>query len=208
MTEGRGGRYEGDADGELTYHASGREPVLHVGSRRGVPYHSKIGYDLEGERPPLPRFFGPAEVDELLGRAAGFEFRGDVWPLVEKELGFAHYHRLFTAHPERTAMAWTDFEEKYAAADARERAVLVASAVPDAADRLDLTALDRPLEGVRYGSHAEFQDGLRGYVEADLARRHDKTFSADLGVFFGLLSVYGQLIRIGDVGARWCRQGR
>ncbi|MFE7842289.1 FAD/NAD(P)-binding protein [Streptomyces sp. NPDC057474] len=218
LTEGRGGRYEGyegDMDGELTYHPSGREPVLYVGSRRGVPYHSKIGYDLEGERPPLPRFFGPAEVDELLARAGGFprsseaerggglDFRRDVWPLVEKELGFAHYHRLFTAHPERTAMAWADFEEKYAAADAGERAVLVASAVPDAADRLDLAALDRPLEGVRYGSHEEFQAGLRGYVEADLARRHDDSFSADLGVFFGLLSVYGQLIRLGGVGSWW-----
>lgn len=125
LTEGRGGRYvrhEGDGDEELTYHPSGREPVLYVGSRRGVPYRSKIGYDLDGERPPLPRFFGPAEVDALLSRAAGFDFRGDVWPLVEKELGFAHYHRLFTAHPERTAMAWADFEEKYAAADAGERA--------------------------------------------------------------------------------------
>ncbi|WUQ95248.1 FAD/NAD(P)-binding protein [Streptomyces sp. NBC_00310] len=206
LTEGRGGRYEGDAadtDGEVTYHPSGREPVLYVGSRRGVPYHSKIGYELEGERPPLPRFFGPAEVDELLHRAGGFDFRRDVWPLVEAELGFAHYHRLFTAHPERTAMAWADFEEKYAAMDAGERAVLVASAVPDAADRLDLAALDRPLEGVRYGSYEEFQDGLRGYVAADLSRRHDRSFSADLGVFFGLLSVYGQLIRLGDVGSWW-----
>jgi uncharacterized NAD(P)/FAD-binding protein YdhS len=204
LTEGRGGRYEGDTDGELTYHPSGREPVLYVGSRRGVPYHSKIGYGLEGERPPLPRFFGPAEVDELLGRTGGFDFRRDVWPLLEQELGFAHYHRLFTAHPERTAMAWADFEEKYAAAvDAGERAVLVASAVPDAADRLDLAALDRPLEGVRYGSYEEFQDGLRDYVEADLSRRHDPSFSADLGVFFGLLSVYGQLTRLGDVGSWW-----
>lgn len=81
--------------------------------------------------------------------------------------------------------------------------MLVASAVPDAADRLDLAALDRPLEGVRYGSHEQFQDGLRGYVEADLARRHDDAFSADLGVFFGLLSVYGQLIRLGNVGSWW-----
>ncbi|MFF5365149.1 FAD/NAD(P)-binding protein [Streptomyces scabiei] len=203
LTEGRGGRYEADGEGELTYRPSGREPVLYVGSRRGVPYHSKIGYDLDGERPPLPRFFGPAEVDELLARAAGFDFRSDVWPLVEKELGFAHYHRLFTAHPGRTAMAWADFEEKYAAADAGERAVLVASAVPDPADRLDLAALDRPLQGVRYVSHEEFQAGLRGHVEADLARRHDDSFSADLGVFFGLLSVYGQLIRLGDVGTWW-----
>ncbi|GAB7107373.1 FAD/NAD(P)-binding protein [Streptomyces phaeofaciens JCM 4814] len=211
LTEGRGGRYEGD-----TYLPSGREPVLYVGSRRGVPYHAKIGYDWTGERPPLPRFLGPAEIEELTarpGRSHGpgeagsggaLDFRRDVWPLVEKELGFAHYHRLFTAHPERTAMAWTDFEEKYAAASgAAEREALVSSAVPDPHDRLDLAALDRPLDGVRYASHEEFQDGLRGYVEDDLSRRHDPRNSADLGVFLGLLSVYGQLVRLGDIGPWW-----
>ncbi|MGW7253421.1 FAD/NAD(P)-binding protein [Streptomyces sp. NPDC054834] len=198
LTEGRGGRYEGDA-----YLPSGREPVLYVGSRRGVPYHSKIGYDWTGERPPLPRFFGPAEVGELRARPEGFDFRRDVWPLVEKELGFAHYHRLFTAHPERTAIAWRDFEEKYAAGDAAAIEALVASAVPDPGDRLDLAALDHPLDGVRYGSHEEFQDGLREYIEGDLGRRHDARHSADLAVFLGLLSVYGQLIRLGSVGPWW-----
>ncbi|MER6373066.1 FAD/NAD(P)-binding protein [Streptomyces mirabilis] len=198
LTEGRGGRYDGD-----TYLPSGREPVLYVGSRRGVPYHSKIGYDWTGERPPLPRFFGPAEVDALLARPEGFDFRRDVWPSIEKELGFAHYHRLFTVHPERTAIAWTDFEEKYAAGEAAEREALVTSAVPDPADRLDLAALDRPLDGVRYASHEEFQDGLRAYVEGDLRRRHDPGNSPDLAVFLGLLSVYGQLIRLGDVGPWW-----
>ncbi|MFF4727951.1 FAD/NAD(P)-binding protein [Streptomyces mirabilis] len=198
LTEGRGGRYDGD-----TYLPSGREPVLYVGSRRGVPYHSKIGYDWTGERPPLPRFFGPAEVDALLARPEGFDFRRDVWPSIEKELGFAHYHRLFTVHPERTAIAWTDFEEKYAAGEAAEREALVASAVPDPADRLDLAALDRPLDGVRYASHEEFQEGLRAYVEGDLRRRHDPGNSPDLAVFLGLLSVYGQLIRLGDIGPWW-----
>ncbi|WP_089102971.1 FAD/NAD(P)-binding protein [Streptomyces hyaluromycini] len=199
LTEGRGGRYDGD-----TYVPSGQEPVLYVGSRRGVPYHSKIGYDWTGERPPLPRFLGPGEIDELVARPGGFDFRRDVWPLVEKELGFAHYHRLFTVHPERTAVAWRDFEEKYAAAegDAEVRA-LVAAAVPDPADRLDLAALDHPLDGVRYGSHEEFQEGLRGYIEADLDRRHDPAYSPDLAVFLGLLSVYGQLVRLGDIGAWW-----
>lgn len=199
LTEGRGGRYDGD-----TYVPSGQEPVLYVGSRRGVPYHSKIGYDWTGERPPLPRFLGLGEIDELLARPGGLDFRRDVWPLVQKELGFAHYHRLFTVHPERTAVAWRDFEEKYAAAegDAEVRA-LVAAAVPDPADRLDLAALDHPLEGVRYGSHEEFQDGLRGYIEADLDRRHDPGYSPDLAVFLGLLSVYGQLVRLGDIGSWW-----
>ncbi|OIJ90808.1 adenylate cyclase [Streptomyces sp. MUSC 14] len=199
LTEGRGGRYEGD-----TYVPSGREPVLYVGSRRGVPYHSKIGYGWTGDRPPLPRFFGPAEVGELLARPVGFDFRRDVWPLAEKELGFAHYHRLFTAHAGRTAMAWADFEEKYAAAAGpAETRALVAAAVPDPADRLDLGALDRPLEGVRYASHEAFQEGLRRYVQSDLTRRHDAAHSADLGVFLGLLSVYGQMVRLGGVGTWW-----
>ncbi|WP_369257243.1 FAD/NAD(P)-binding protein [Streptomyces sp. R35] len=198
LTEGRGGRYE---DG--VYHPSGREPILHVGSRRGVPYHSKIGYGWEGERPPLPRFFGPTEIDGLLARPGGFDFRRDVWPLVEKELGFAHYHRLFTAHPERTRTAWTDFEEKYAAGDGAEIQALVASAVPDPADRLDLAALDHPLDGVRHTSYEELQTGLRAYIENDLSRRHQPSYSPDLAVFLGLLSVYGQLVRLGDIGSWW-----
>ncbi|MFE9609168.1 FAD/NAD(P)-binding protein [Streptomyces sp. NPDC006012] len=211
LTEGRGGRYE---DG--VYLPSGREPVLYVGSRRGVPYHSKIGYTWRGERLPLPRFFGPAEVDALLARrreprgpdgtgsGAGLDFRRDVWPLVAKELGFAHYHRLFTVHPERTAVARADFEEKYAAAEtADEISALVAAAVPDPADRLDLDALDHPLDGVRLASHEELQDWLRDHVEADLGRRHDPRHSPDLAVFLALLSVYGQLVRLGDIGPWW-----
>ncbi|MEU3984933.1 FAD/NAD(P)-binding protein [Streptomyces sp. NPDC026672] len=199
LTEGRGGRHEGD-----TYVPSGREPVLYVGSRRGVPYHSKIGYDWTGGRPPLPRFLGPAEIDELLARPGGFDFRRDVWPLVEKELGFAHYHRLFTVHPERTAVSWAVFEEKYAAAvSTADLHALVAAAVSEPADRLDLAALDRPLDGVRHASHEDFQDGLRRHIEDDLARRHDPRHSPDLSVFLGLLSVYGQLIRLGDIGPWW-----
>ncbi|MFJ8084372.1 FAD/NAD(P)-binding protein [Streptomyces sp. NPDC096205] len=206
LTEGRGGRHEGD-----TYVPSGQEPVLYVGSRRGVPYHAKIGYDWTGERPPLPRFLGPAEIDGLLARPGGFARgeaavrygRRDVWPLVEKELGFAHYHRLFTAHPDRTALPWPDFEAKYAVADPAERAALVASAVPDPADRLDLAALDRPLDGVRYASQEALQEGVRDHIERDLTRRHDPQHSPDLAVFLALLSVYGQLVRLGDIGGWW-----
>ncbi|MEU7577407.1 FAD/NAD(P)-binding protein [Streptomyces sp. NPDC041068] len=200
LTEGRGGRHEGD-----TYAPSGREPVLYVGSRRGVPYHSKIGYDWEGERPPLPRYLGPRQIDEILAVPGGFDFRRDVWPLVEKELGFAHYHRLFAAHPERTRTAWTDFDEKYEACapGSPELDALVTSAVPDPADRLDLTDLDHPLTGVRYTSYEALQEGLRGYIESDLTRRHDPEYSPDLAVFLGLLSVYGQLVRLGDVGEWW-----
>ncbi|MGW0790859.1 FAD/NAD(P)-binding protein [Streptomyces sp. NPDC002911] len=200
LTEGRGGRYENGA-----YVPSGREPVLYVGSRRGVPYHSKIGYTWEGERPPLPHHFGADQVAEVLGRPGPVDFRRDLWPLVTKELGHAHYHRLFTAHPERTVVDHGDFEEKYAVAEpgSPELAALVASAVPDPADRLDLDALDHPLDGVRHASYDSLQDGLRAYITADLERRHDPRHSPDLAVFLGLLSVYGQLVSFGDIGERW-----
>ncbi|ADI11381.1 hypothetical protein SBI_08263 [Streptomyces bingchenggensis BCW-1] len=207
LTEGRGGRYDegGDGAGELTYRPSGREPVLHVGSRRGVPYRSKIGYDWRGERPPLPRFFGPAQVEELLRRPGRPDYRRDIWPLIAKELGFAHYHQLFTAHSDRTAMPWPDFEERYAACPpgGPELRALAEAAVPDPADRLDLDALDRPLAGRRFASHEALQQGLRAHIEADLVRRHDPGHSPDLAVFLALLSVYGQLMRLGDIGGQW-----
>ncbi|MEU5272235.1 FAD/NAD(P)-binding protein [Streptomyces hygroscopicus] len=205
LTEGRGGRYERAPGGELVYRPSGREPVLYTGSRRGVPYHAKIGYSLSGERPPVPRFFGPAQVDALLSRPERPDFRRDVWPLIAKELGFAHYHRLFTVHPERTAGEWPAFEEKYAACPpgSPELDALVTAAVPDPADRLDLDALDHPLAGLRFPTEEALQQGMRAHIEADLARRHDPAHSPDLAVFLALLSVYGQLIRLGDIGGWW-----
>ncbi|MFE1933958.1 FAD/NAD(P)-binding protein [Streptomyces sp. NPDC059474] len=205
LTEGRGGRYERGPDGELVYRPSGREPVLYAGSRRGVPYHAKIGYSLSGERPPVPRFFGPAQVDALRSLPGRPDFRRDIWPLIAKELGFAHYHRLFTAHPERTAGEWPAFEEKYAACPpgSPELDALVAAAVPDPADRLDLDALDHPLAGLRFPDHEALEQGLRAHIEADLARRHNPAHSPDLAVFLALLSVYGQLIRLGDIGGWW-----
>lgn len=205
LTEGRGGRWTTDRAGEPVYRPSGREPVLHVGSRRGVPYRSKIGYTWRGERPPLPRFLGPAEIARLRRRPGPLDFDRDLWPLIDKELGFAHYHRLFTAHPERTRLNWPDFEARYAACapGGAELYALVASAVPDPADRLDLAALDHPLAGRRFPDEESLQDGLRAHIEADLARRHDHRHSPDLAVFLGLLSVHGQLARLGDVGPWW-----
>lgn len=131
-----------------------------------------------------------------------------MWPLVDKELGWAHYHRLFSTHPERTTLAWSDFERAYEEAPPRgaELAAVVAAAVPDPADRLDLDALDHPLDGIRFTSAEALQHGLRDYITDDLTRRHDPAHSPDAAVFAGLLSVYGQLLRLGkriDLGGWW-----
>lgn len=51
LMEGRGGRFQETSDAGLRYLPSGREPVLWAGSRRGVPYHSKISAALRGRLP-------------------------------------------------------------------------------------------------------------------------------------------------------------
>jgi FAD-NAD(P)-binding len=198
LTEGRGGRFTPGPAGTLEYHPSGAEPLLHVGSRRGVPYHAKPEYRLQGTRAALPRFFGPPEVAALLARPGRVDFHSDVWPLMAKEIGWGYYHELFTGHSDRVRMEFDEFAERYAPLewDGDDLRALVAKAVPDERDRLDLATLDRPLGGLEFADRAALADHVCAYVETDLARRADPAFSADLGAFLTLLSVFGQLVAI------------
>ena len=194
LTSGRGGRFVREYDGELVYLPSGREPLLHVGSRRGVPYHSKTGYPFRGVRPPVPRFL----TAQALGEGP-WNFRRDVWPLVRKELAFAYYHELITAHPKRSRMGWEEFQEAFAAEEWGSLAMrrLIRQAVPRHLDRLDFDRLDRPLDRIRFGDSAGLQKWMHGYLAADLDRRSDPAHSADHAMILGLLSVYGVLAELG-----------
>ncbi len=198
LTEGRGGTFSEDGAGGLVYHPSGREPRLWVGSRRGVPYRSKLGYRLQGARPNLPRFLTNDAVDALVDAHPRLEFRAHVWPLLAKEVGWAYYQELFTGHPERTTMAWADFDAAYAPLGwgSPEQQALVAAAVPAEVDRLDFEQLDRPLRGKRFDGLAELEDELRHHIQGDVGRRADAAFSADLGAFGAFLSCFRQIPRV------------
>ncbi|MEU3763422.1 FAD/NAD(P)-binding protein [Amycolatopsis keratiniphila] len=200
LTEGRGGRFEEQACGGLKYHPSGAEPVLHVGSRRGVPYHSKIGYRLRGKPLRLPKFFDAYAIGKLCEVPGPIDFRRDVWPLISKEIAWAYYSELFTAHPERVRMDFAVFADAFADTAPGELDALVARAVPAPDDRLDLGKLDRPMAGAEFGTAEEYGKELREYVEADLSRRADVEYSADLGAFMALLSVMGQLPALVQTG--------
>ncbi|NAZ77810.1 hypothetical protein GTQ99_20705, partial [Kineococcus sp. T13] len=203
VAEGRGGRFRTGPGGDLRYEPSGLEPRLHVGSRRGVPYRSKITYEL-ASRPPLPRFF-TAEAAARHGRV--LDLRADVWPMIAKELAGAHYHELFTRHPQRTSLPAAEFDRRFAAAawGGAELDALVQAAVPDPADRLDLPALDRPLAGWRAPDGDAVHERVRAHVAADVARRADPGHSSDAAVFAALLSCYAtvaELTRRGLLEAR------
>ena len=198
LTEGRGGRFVQRGGGELSYEPSGLEPRLIAGSRRGVPYHAKITYRLVGPPPPLPRFLDAQTIDCLLAQGGRLDFRADVWPLVAKEIGWGFYHELFAGHPDRTSRPWSEFAEEYARADwdSPELGALIAGSVPDPDDQLDFERLDRPLRGLTFDASDGLQDHVREHIEADLARRSDPYYSADLGAFSALLTSFGQLSRV------------
>ena len=222
VTEGRGGRFVADpcaTDGTeaiVFYEPSGNEPIIHVGSRRGVPYLSKIDYRLQATRARLPMFVDEIAIKELLAGDRLLDFRADVLPLVLKEVGWSYYHELFHAHPERTLCSWDEFSSRFAVADGRAAAdAVVSDAVADTDDIFDLERLNAPLAGLQFASAAELHRHVRDHVRADIARRTNPAFSADLGAFNALLHTIGTVGRIAasgrltprsrveDAGIRW-----
>jgi hypothetical protein len=154
---------------------------------------------LVGARPPLPRFFGQDAVDTLLADEHDrLDFTEHVWPLLAKEIAFGYYHELFTGHPDRVSLSWKEFDARYAELswDSTEFHALIEQSVPAVEDRLDFDWLDRPMAGLRFDTAEELQEHLRDYIAADLARRTDSSYSADLGAFLALLSAYSQLPKI------------
>jgi hypothetical protein len=96
VTIGRGGRFVASgAPGGLSYEPSGEEPVLHVGSRRGVPFRAK---SLYGGLPPS------AALEHLRARdwstvPRPIDYAREVWPLVVRDAYTAYYRTLAVEMP-------------------------------------------------------------------------------------------------------------
>lgn len=198
LMEGRGGRFEETADGGLRYQASGREPRLWAGSRRGVPYHAKISASLRGAAPGELRFFTAEAVGALLKRHAELDFEAHLWPLIAKEAGYGYYRELFTGSPDRVSTDWAEFSARFAGLNwySAEREELVSSVVPEPALRLDLEALDRPFAGESFGGLVDVQAAVARYIEHDLELRDSADHPETMALFVALLKVYMDLGRL------------
>ncbi|MFC7925100.1 FAD/NAD(P)-binding protein [Microbacterium laevaniformans] len=208
LTQGRGGRFETTADG-LRYVPSGHEPRLHLGSRRGVPYRSKVSSQIQGDAPrrdvltpSVIAALAASDDDRLL------DFERDAWPLIAAELLHGYYRELFTGHPERVSGTW-----KQAAAILAEHAwddpalhAALAALVPDPLDRLDIAALDRPLAGARFADADDAHAAVATHIRADLHLRTAQERSAAQGLFFAMLLSFLALSEI--PAERWNARSR
>lgn len=195
LMEGRGGRFVQNDGGDLDYVPSGTEPRLWAGSRRGVPYHSKITATLRGAAPGNPVFFTRNAVAELLALHSELDFRTQLWPLIAKDAAHAYFRELFTGTPERVSMGWEDFSARFLPLDwySPEREALVAAAVPDDALWLDFERLDNPFAGRYFANHAAVQDAVAGYIAEDLRVRAGEGHPETLALFLGFLRAYMDL---------------
>ncbi|MFJ9033061.1 FAD/NAD(P)-binding protein [Streptomyces sp. NPDC102274] len=197
LTEGRGGRFCRDASGDLRYEPSGREPVLHAGSRRGVPYRSKFHYTLSRPLSGLPRYFTPEE----LGKGP-LDFASGLWPLIARELTAAGYRELAASHPERLGVEADAFLARLDTVEwnSPEMKELIESAVPEEGDRIDVEGMDRPLTGRGFHSPAALQEWMTAYLAADVERGRDPRHSAHLAVYHAIFSVADALWRVVQSG--------
>ncbi|MFF2242903.1 FAD/NAD(P)-binding protein [Arthrobacter sp. NPDC058130] len=198
LMEGRGGRFEELPDGGLRYLPSGAEPRLWAGSRRGVPYHSKITSALRGDAAAEPAFFTAEALAGLLDAPGELDFRAQLWPLIAKDAGYAYYRELFTGYPDRVRIGWEEFSERFSAADwySQDRRRLVTESVPDTELHLDLERLDHPFAGRTFTGHADIQDAVAAYIGRDLELRTGPDHSETLALFTSLLKTYMDLGRL------------
>ena len=177
LTEGRGGRFvpaaEAESAGEdaaaelrgrLDYLPSGEEPRLWVGSRRGVPYHSKVRD--EGAPTGLGALVHvtPENLRAREDEHGLLDFRADVLPLIAAEI--AHQVPGAPLPPEgEEPLAWLD----------EPLSDLGATTLPEAAEQAT-------------------RDAVVGHIEADLRDRVGGEVTAARTLFQLLLRLHGVLV--------------
>lgn len=219
LTQGRGGSFV-PAPGEpggLRYVASGREPIVHVTSRRGVPFRAKSRY---GALPPRAEQRLLREVDwQRVPRPINFDTA--LWPRIVGDAFLAHAETLARVRPDaltsggdgghpdtQTALANIEAAIRAAIAPASspdlgevvdEVARAVAPFIPNPSDRMDLAGEIVPVPG-EFPSPEAFNAWVVDRVAADL---HEVDLGANSPVKAGLWSVSsarGFAAQVGTLG--------
>ncbi|NUR64121.1 MAG: FAD-binding protein, partial [Streptomyces sp.] len=165
LTTGRGGRFDTGPQG-LRYLPSGREPRLHAGSRRGIPYQAR-GDNAKGPYGRhTPLVLTPEVIAGFRKRADSGEapdFLAEIWPLAAKEVETVYYAAL-TRRP--------DFTDRFLAVphgDPQEALILDEFAVPDA-ERWSWGRVSRPYAGSGFAHPGQWRDWLLAHLREDAAQ--------------------------------------
>ncbi|HKN57047.1 MAG TPA: FAD/NAD(P)-binding protein, partial [Amycolatopsis sp.] len=161
LTVDRGGRFE-RVHGGLVYRPSGREPMIHAGSRRGMPYQARGENEKGVSGRHEPRFLTRQAIARLRGHAPRVRFDADVWPLIAAEVELVYYTTLLRDRPGAA--------EAFAARYPAERSALLDEFEVRQAQRWDWDRIAAPCAGRLFASPAEFHATLRENLRDDVRR--------------------------------------
>ncbi|MGG5753280.1 FAD/NAD(P)-binding protein [Zafaria sp. Z1313] len=186
LTVGRGGGFVQSGDGpgrRLEYLASGREPILHAGSRRGTPYRAKPCVDAFIPPSIQLRHLSYEAVHALAASGAPGEpegkvaFGAHIWPLLHRDVLHTYYSVAARTRPELFPGGASEFME---ALDGVLRApyphgqevwrTLARDLVENLAPELgwfDVVALGHPFAEHGFADDAAYQKAVVAYLEAD-----------------------------------------
>jgi uncharacterized NAD(P)/FAD-binding protein YdhS len=171
LTIGRGGTFEDDNGAGGRYHRSGREPIVYLYSRSGVPYCAKSaqGTDPYGGYEPVvctPEAF--AELTNPGGSRIrrAVDFRTDLLPLLMAEMRARYYsHAAFRqGGEEESAAAWKHLRCGWI--DGRYEAAI--EELEPRYGRFDPTSHVFAGAGRHYSSSQEYQSQVYDMVAEDL----------------------------------------
>jgi FAD-NAD(P)-binding len=170
LTVGRGGSFSREA-GRLVYHASGREPVLHAGSGRGVPFNARAEIRQAIVHRYQPRFLTSREIAAFRVHAGSgtLDFRRDLWPLVAKEVGWVYYGHLARRLADEGARDRFLAEYPECDWDSERMRRLLDDVFPDHATRWDWDRVDQPAAGRRFAGREEYGVWVLALLRHDFA---------------------------------------
>ena len=210
VTEGRGGRFvERRATARCATSRAGasRSSTSARGAACRTGRSSTTG--CRRRRPRCPASSTTSTIERLLARDGPLDFRRDVLPLVAQGDRLGLLPRA-VPRPSRAhdRCRGTSSPTRYAAADGpgRARSPSSPSACPTRPTASTSTRSTGRSPALRFESADDLHAHVARHVAADVARRTDPTYSADLGAFMAmLLDASAPLGRIGASGALTAR---
>ncbi|WP_414168506.1 FAD/NAD(P)-binding protein [Streptoverticillium reticulum] len=170
FTAGRGGTFDRDTEGRLTYRPSGREPKLYAFSRRGIPYHARGENEKGAYGRYFPRLLTAEHIATLRDRAAvgiPVRFGTDLWPLIAREVESVYYGTLLESWGR--ADEREPFTVRFLALEkeAERDALLDEHRIPPA-DRWSWERLSKPYGDREFASREDFRAWLLSYLAEDV----------------------------------------
>lgn len=171
LTEGRGGNFVELKDGDLSYEPSGLEPVLHCGSRSGVPILARGRNEKSSDYTYTHTIFTNEKMMKLRSdKSKKIDFQKDVWELLEAEINYAYFNQMIrNTKSEHIAALFTKTILENKIEDSKSLAFFASEILGESIKSLDLAALARPFDGIKYDNYQSWNESLEKLLKTDLA---------------------------------------